>query len=117
MTTRPTTDTTLPGLLALPGHMSAAIGAHDWSATSLGACASFLYNLRHALDDIRSGRARVAFVGTAEAPITPEVMEGYAAMGALATEKGLRKLDGLADDDAPDLRRAYAAWRSRRATG
>jgi len=82
------------------------LGSLGSTGAALGACASFLYNLRHALDDIRSGRARVAFVGTAEAPITPEVMEGYAAMGALATEKGLRKLDGLADDDAPDLRRA-----------
>ena len=33
-------------------------------------------------------------------------MEGYAAMGALATDKGLRELDGLDDDQAPDHRRA-----------
>jgi acetoacetyl-[acyl-carrier protein] synthase len=33
-------------------------------------------------------------------------MEGYAAMGALATDKGLRELDGLDDDQSPDHRRA-----------
>jgi acetoacetyl-[acyl-carrier protein] synthase len=82
------------------------LGSFGSTGASLGACASFLYNLRHGIDDIRSGRARVAFIGAAEAPITPEIMEGYSAMGALATEKGLRQLDGLAADQAPDFRRA-----------
>ncbi|MEP1593180.1 MAG: beta-ketoacyl synthase, partial [Halieaceae bacterium] len=36
----------------------------------------------------------------------PEIMEAYAAMGALATDKGLRELDGLADHLTPDHRRA-----------
>ena len=82
------------------------LGSLGATGASLGACASFLYNLRHGIDDIRSGRARVAFVGCAEAPITPEIMEGYSAMGALATEKGLRQLDGLAESEEPDFRRA-----------
>ncbi|MCB1705906.1 MAG: beta-ketoacyl synthase [Halioglobus sp.] len=82
------------------------LGSLGATGASLGACASFLYNLRHGIDDIRSGRARVAFVGAAEAPVTPEIMEGYAAMGALATEKGLRQLDGLDADQEPDFRRA-----------
>ncbi|RLA49295.1 MAG: beta-ketoacyl synthase [Gammaproteobacteria bacterium] len=82
------------------------LGTLGSTGASLGACASFLYNLRHGIDDIRSGRARVAFVGSAEAPITPEIMEGYSAMGALATEKGLRQLDGLAGDQHPDMHRA-----------
>jgi acetoacetyl-[acyl-carrier protein] synthase len=62
--------------------------------------------MKHGVHDIRSGRARVAFIGSAEAPINPEVMEGYAAMGALATDKGLRQLDGLDADQEPDHRRA-----------
>ena len=82
------------------------LGSMGSTGASLGACASFLYNLRHAIDDIRSGRSRVAFVGAAEAPITPEIMEGYSAMGALATEKGLRQLDGLDENQSPDFRRA-----------
>ena len=73
---------------------------------ALGACATFLYNLRLAVQDIRHGRARVAIVGAAEAPVVAEVMEGYAAMGALASDRELRALDGLDDGTAPDWRRA-----------
>lgn len=82
------------------------LGSLGSTGATLGACASFLYNLRHGIDDIRSGRSRVAFIGAAEAPVTPEIMEGYAAMGALATEKGLRQLDGLHAAQEPDFRRA-----------
>jgi acetoacetyl-[acyl-carrier protein] synthase len=82
------------------------LGSLGSTGASLGACASFLYNLRHGIDDIRSGRARIAFIGAAEAPITPEIMEGYTAMGALATEKGLRQLDGLEEGQQPDMHSA-----------
>ncbi len=82
------------------------LGAMGATGATLGACASFLYNLKNGIADIRAGRARVAFIGAAEAPINAEVMEGYAAMGALATDKGLRALDGLGDDQEPDHRRA-----------
>ena len=85
------------GLAEMPADFVNAyvLGSLGNTGASMGACASFLYNLRHGIDDIRSGRARVAFIGAAEAPITPEIMEGYVAMGALATDKGLRQLDGL----------------------
>lgn len=82
------------------------LGSLGNTGTSMGACASFLYNLGQAVSDIRSGRARVAIVGNAEAPIVPEVIEGYAAMGALATDEGLRALDGLPVDATPDYTRA-----------
>ena len=82
------------------------LGSVGNTGTSMGACASFLYNLRLACADIQSGRARVAVVGNAEAPITPEVIEGYAAMGALATDDGLRALDGLPAGATPDHARA-----------
>ena len=82
------------------------LGSLGTTGTSMGACASFLYNLRQGIIDIQSGRSRIAIVGNAEAPITPEVMEGYAAMGALASDKGLRQLDGLNPDQEPDYRRA-----------
>ncbi|MFT4873235.1 beta-ketoacyl synthase [Congregibacter sp.] len=96
------------GLAEMPADFVNAyvLGAAGSTGATLGACASFLYNLRHAIHDIRSGRARIAFVGAAEAPVTPEIMEGYAAMGALATDKGLRQLDGLSDDKDPDHRSA-----------
>ncbi len=68
-----------------------------------GACASFLYNLRLAVEDIQSGRRRLAVVGNAEAPLVPEVIEGYHAMSALATDDAVAKLDGAS---VPDWRRA-----------
>ncbi|WP_444898568.1 beta-ketoacyl synthase [Microbulbifer sp. VAAC004] len=57
-----------------------------------GACASYLYNLRAGVEDIRSGRARVAVVGATEAPLVPEIVDGYSTMGALATTENLRKI-------------------------
>lgn len=61
--------------------------------SSSGACATFLYNLRSAVQDMQAGRIRVAVVGSAEAPITPEVIEGFGNMSALANEEGLKRLD------------------------
>jgi acetoacetyl-[acyl-carrier protein] synthase len=80
------------------------LGSVGRTGGMLGACASFLYNLSLGVHDIRSGRARVALVGAAEAPLVPEVFEGYRAMGALAEDEDLRKLD--AGSQSPDWRRA-----------
>ncbi|TGD75152.1 beta-ketoacyl synthase [Mangrovimicrobium sediminis] len=82
------------------------LGSMGSTGATLGACASFLYNLKNGIADIRSGRARVAFVGAAEAPINPEIMEGYYSMGALASDKELRELDRLGPGAEPDHRRA-----------
>ena len=79
------------------------LGSVGRTGGMLGACASFLYNLSLGVQDIRSGRARIALVGAAEAPLVAEVFEGYRAMGALAEDSALAKLDG---SDAPDWRRA-----------
>ena len=69
----------------------------------IGACATFLYNLNRAVDEIRAGRLQVALVGGAEAPIVPEIIEGYRVMGALAEDEALMALDG---SDTVDNRRA-----------
>jgi len=82
------------------------LGSLGNTGTSMGACASFLYNVRTALLDIQTGRARVAIVGNAEAPVTPEVMDGYAAMGALATDEDLLELDAHKGATLADNRRA-----------
>ncbi len=79
------------------------LGSVGSTGTSAGACATFLYNLRMAADDIKSGRRRVVLVGTSEAPITAEIADGYAAMGALATDDELKKIDGT---ETADHRRA-----------
>ena len=62
--------------------------------TTSGACATFLYNLRAAVNDIQAGRTRVAVVASVECAITPEIIEGFGNMGALANEEGLKRLDG-----------------------
>ncbi|MFM2482690.1 beta-ketoacyl synthase [Celerinatantimonas sp. YJH-8] len=73
------------------------------TGTNMGACATFLYNLRQGINDIQQGLARVVIVGNAEAPIVAELMEGYRVMGALAEDHKLCNLDGT---DQPDNRRA-----------
>ncbi|WP_404340267.1 beta-ketoacyl synthase [Pseudoalteromonas mariniglutinosa] len=67
--------------------------------TTSGACATFLYNLRAAVNDIQAGRTRVAVVASVECAITPEIIEGFGNMGALANEEGLKRLDGVEDVD------------------
>lgn len=80
------------------------LGSTGNTGASLGACASFHYNLINAVRDIQAGRSRVAIVGASEAPITPEIIEGYAAMGALATDEQISELDK--STTGPDRRRA-----------
>ena len=63
----------------------------------------FFITLKQGAEDIKSGRRKVAVVGSSEAPIIPEVIDGYSAMSALATDADLRKLDGVAE---PNYRRA-----------
>ncbi|ODS22665.1 beta-ketoacyl synthase [Candidatus Endobugula sertula] len=82
------------------------LGSLGATGTSMGACATLLYNLQMGVADIRSGRRRLVIVGNSEAPITSEIMEGYGTMGALATDASLRELDGLLASQHPDWRRS-----------
>lgn len=93
------------GLNSMPADFLNAyiLGSVGHTGAIAGACASFLYNLRAAVDDISTGRCRVAVVGNAEAPITQEIIDGYATMGALAAEDKLIKIDG---GDTTDPRRS-----------
>ena len=80
-------------------------GQLEFNRPGAGRLRHLLYNLRLGIEDIRAGRSRIA-CGCGEAPVNIEVMDGYVAMGALATDKGLRQLDGLSEDAQPDNRRA-----------
>jgi acetoacetyl-[acyl-carrier protein] synthase len=71
------------------------LGSIGTTGANVGACATFLYNLRQGIQDIRSGKFRAVMVGASEAPLTPEVMEGYRTMGALAEDEALNKIDGI----------------------
>ncbi|MFI8480318.1 beta-ketoacyl synthase [Pseudomonas sp. NPDC078700] len=75
------------------------LGSVGTTGSITGACATFLYNLQKGIEHIQSGKARVALIGNSEAPITQECIEGYGAMGALATEEGLRQIQGTEDVD------------------
>ena len=79
------------------------IGSVGTTGANIGACATFLYNLRQGVEDIRSGKSRIALVGASEAPLTPEVIEGYSTMNALAEDAALARLDGR---ETADHRRA-----------
>lgn len=86
------------------------IGSLGGTGANIGACATFLYNLKQGLDDIRSGNKRVVIVGASEAPITPEVIEGYRTMGALAQDDELLALDPGATE--PNHQRACRPFSS-----
>jgi len=73
---------------------------------ALGACATFLYNLKNGVDAIRSGKCKLVLVGGSDAPVTPEIIEGFRAMGALAEDKQLMALDELTELAEEHYRRA-----------
>ena len=105
---RPTSKQVPLGLAQMPADFVNAyvLGSVGQTGHNMGACATFLYNLRHGMFDIDSGRSRVALVGGAEAPLCPDVIEGLATMGALGTDKALLELDRHRNATEPDLRRA-----------
>lgn len=102
------------GLAEMPADFINAyvLGSMGNTGTYVGACASFLYNLKQGVADIRSGAARVVMIGNSEAPVVSDVIDGYAAMGALATDQGLLQLDADRGLRSPDHRRAARPFSS-----
>ncbi|MBF7730056.1 beta-ketoacyl synthase [Pseudomonas sp. N040] len=98
------------GLNSMPADFINAyvLGSVGSTGSITGACASFLYNLQKGIEQIGAGKARVVIVGNSEAPINQECIDGYGAMGALATEDGLRQIEGReqGDQNEVDWRRA-----------
>lgn len=76
------------------------LGNVGTTGANIGACATFLYNLRQGIQDIQSGKFRAVLVGGSEAPLTPDVIEGYRTMGALAEDEALNKIDGIESGEA-----------------
>ena len=58
-----------------------------------GACATFLYNLRNAVEQIKSGSVELALVGASEAPIVPQLISAFHNMGALAANAKIGSLN------------------------
>lgn len=96
------------GLAEMPADFVNAyvLGSMGTTGLNMGACATYLYNMRQAAHDIRAGRSRIAVIGAAEAPLVPEIFDGYSTMRALATDRGLLQLDAELGLDQPDWRRA-----------
>jgi acetoacetyl-[acyl-carrier protein] synthase len=81
------------------------LGSVGRSGHCVGACATFLYNLQMGKEAIESGSSRFVIVGGAEAPITPEVVDGFYAMNALADDKKMMELQAQLNesvDNGPD---------------
>ncbi|MFT6163393.1 MAG: acetoacetyl-[acyl-carrier protein] synthase [Zhongshania aliphaticivorans] len=102
------------GLADMPADFVSAyvLGSVGTSGPSLGACATFFYNLRQAVNEIRSGKIRVAVVGVAESAVDPNIIDGYYTMGALASDADLLKLDADKGLSEPDHRRASRPFSS-----
>lgn len=102
------------GLPDMPADFVSAyvLGSVGTSGPSLGACATFFYNLRQAVNDIRNGLVKVAVVGVAECGVDPRVIDGYYTMGALASDAELLKLDADKGLTEPDYRRASRPFSS-----
>jgi acetoacetyl-[acyl-carrier protein] synthase len=105
---RPTSKQVPMGLAEMPADFVNAyvLGSVGQTGHNMGACATFLYNLRQGMYDIESGRSRVALVGGAEAPLCADVIEGLSTMGALGRDQDLLELDKSRGATEPDLRRA-----------
>lgn len=108
---RPTAKNVPLGLNEMPGDFVNAyvLGSAGGTAGIIGACATFLYNVRAGCEEITSGRKRLVLVGNSEAPVVPEVIEGYRTMGALMEDETIMSLDG---SDTPDHRRACRPFSS-----
>jgi acetoacetyl-[acyl-carrier protein] synthase len=85
------------------------LGSIGETAGIIGACATFLYNVKRGIDEIKSGAKRIVVVGNSEAPVLPHVIEGYRVMGALAEDEELMSLDNA---DICDNRRACRPFSS-----
>ena len=92
---RPSSKNVPLGLSEMPGDFVNAyvFGSVGGTGGMIGACATYLYNVHHGVEEIKSGRKRLIIVGNSEAPVVPEVIEGYRTMGALAEDEQLKVLD------------------------
>ncbi|MDX2418209.1 MAG: beta-ketoacyl synthase [Xanthomonadales bacterium] len=108
---RPSSKNVPLGLSEMPGDFVNAyvLGSAGGTGGMIGACATYLYNVRHGIEEIKSGRKRLVIVGNSEAPVVPEVIEGYRTMGALAEDEQLMALDG---SHVADYRRACRPFSS-----
>lgn len=78
------------------------LGSVGRTGHSVGACATFLYNLQLGKEAIENGSARFVVVGGSEAPITPEIIDGFFAMSALSDDKRMMELQAQQNESIED---------------
>lgn len=111
MTDKRITSKHIPFSLAdMPGNFVSAyiLGNIGRCGANVGACASFLYNLGLAVDDIKTGRSRAVLVGAADAPILPEVIQSFVAMRSIANEENIKDRDSNGNIDYRKICRPFA---------
>ncbi len=68
------------------------LGSLGKTGTVAGACATFLYNLDLALKGIKNNELDFSIVGSAEAPINPEITDGFLATTGIADDKKILEM-------------------------
>ena len=75
------------------------LGSLGKTGTVAGACATFLYNLDLALKGIKNNELDFSIVGSAEAPINPEITDGFLATTGIADDKKILEMQIRNNDD------------------
>ena len=78
------------------------LGSLGKTGTVAGACATFLYNLDLALKGIKNNELDFTIVGSSEAPINPEITDGFLATTGIADDKKIlemQKRNGDGDNE------------------
>ena len=75
------------------------LGSLGKTGTVAGACATFLYNLDLALKGIKNNELDFSIVGSSEAPINPEITDGFLATTGIADDKKILEMQIRNDDE------------------
>jgi acetoacetyl-[acyl-carrier protein] synthase len=78
------------------------LGSLGKTGTVAGACATFLYNLDLALKGIKNNELDFSIVGSAEAPVNPEITDGFLATTGIADDKKILEMQLRNDDENSD---------------
>ena len=76
------------------------LGSVGVTGANAGACATFLYNLDLLINGIKEDRLDIGIAGSAEAPINPEVTDGFVATTGIADDKKILAMQQRNGDDS-----------------
>ena len=79
------------------------LGSLGKTGTVAGACATFLYNLDLALKGIKNNELDFTIVGSSEAPINPEITDGFLATTGIADDKKILEMQKRNDEDDNEI--------------